>query len=63
MTGSVDPHPPPQAASIAAIAGREKRTERTIRQTLPLAFLDSASVETALQDQSPRGFERERRLD
>ena len=44
------------ATSIASIAAREKRTERSIRQTLSLAFLDPALVETALQGRLPRGF-------
>lgn len=51
------------AISIASIAAREKRTERSIRQTLSLAFLDPALVETALQGQLPRGFGLKRLLD
>ena len=51
------------AISIASIAEREKRTERSIRQTLSLAFLDPALVETALQGQLPRGFGVKRLLD
>jgi hypothetical protein len=51
------------AISIASIAAREKRTERSIRQTLSLAFLDPALVETALQGQLPSGFGLKRLLD
>jgi len=51
------------AASIASIAAREKRTERSIRQTLSLAFLDPALVEAALQGHLPRGFGLKRLLD
>ena len=51
------------AISIASIAAREKRTERSIRQILSLAFLDPALVETALQGQLPRGFGLKRLLD
>jgi site-specific DNA recombinase len=51
------------AISIASIAAREKRTERSIRQTLSLAFLDPALVEAALQGDLPRGFGLKRLLD
>jgi hypothetical protein len=51
------------ATSIASIAAREKRTERSIRQTLSLAFLDPALVEAALEGQLPRGFGVKRLLD
>jgi len=51
------------AIAIASIAAREKRTERSIRQTLSLAFLDPALVEAALQGQLPRGFGLKRLLD
>ena len=43
------------AISIASIAAREKRTERSIRQTLSLAFLDPALVEAALEVTSREG--------
>jgi len=49
--------------SITSIAAREKRTERSIRQTLSLAFLDPALVEAALQGHLPRGFGIKRLLD
>lgn len=49
--------------SIAAIAAREKRTERSIRQTLSLAFLAPALIEAALQGQLPRRFGLKRLLD
>ena len=42
--------------SIASIAAREKRRERSIRQILSLAFLDPALVEAALQGHRPGGF-------
>jgi DNA invertase Pin-like site-specific DNA recombinase len=51
------------ATSIASTAAREKRTERSIRQTLSLAFLDPALVEAALKGQLPRGFGLKRLLD
>jgi DNA invertase Pin-like site-specific DNA recombinase len=51
------------AISIASIAAREKRTERSIRQILSLAFLDPALVEAALQGHLPRGFGLKRLLD
>ncbi len=51
------------AVSIASIAADEKRTGRSIRQTLSLAFLDPALVEAALQGQLPRGFGLKRLLD
>ena len=44
------------AASIATIATDEGRTERSIRQTLSLAFLDPALVEAATDGRLPRGF-------
>jgi hypothetical protein len=51
------------AISIASIAAREERTERSIRQTLSLAYLDPGLVETALQGRLPRGFGLKRLLD
>ncbi len=51
------------AISIASIAAREKRTERSIRQILSLAFLDPSLVEAALQGHLPRGFGLRRLLD
>ena len=43
-------------ATIADIADREHRTERSIRQTLSMAFLDPALVTAALAGRLPRGF-------
>jgi ParB-like chromosome segregation protein Spo0J len=42
--------------SIASIAGSEGRTERSIRQTLSLAFLDPSLVDAAMEGRLPRGF-------
>ena len=49
--------------TIAMIATREKRTERSVRQALSLTFLDPALVETALEARLPRGFGLKRLLD
>ncbi len=51
------------AISIASIAAREERTERSIRQILSLAFLDPPLVEAALKGQLPGGFGIKRLLD
>ena len=45
--------------SIPALAKAEGRSERSIRQTLSLAFLDPALVEAAIKGQLPRGFRAE----
>ncbi len=42
--------------SVATIAAEERRTERSIRQTLSLAFLDPALVEAAIAGKLQRGF-------
>ena len=42
--------------SVTAIAHRERRTERSVRQTFSLAFLDPALVEAAMEGRLPRGF-------
>jgi hypothetical protein len=42
--------------SIASIATRERRTERSIRQTLSVAFLDPTLVTAAMDGRLPRGF-------
>ncbi len=42
--------------AIAAIAQRESRSERMIRMTLSLAFLDPKLVQAALHGALPRGI-------
>jgi site-specific DNA recombinase len=49
--------------SVAAIATHEDRTERSVRQTLSLAFLDPALVEAAIDGKLPRGFGLKRLMD
>jgi DNA invertase Pin-like site-specific DNA recombinase len=49
--------------SIASIATRERRTERSIRQTLSIAFLDPALVTAAMEGRLPRGFGLTRLID
>ena len=49
--------------SVQDIANREQRTERSIRQTLSLAFLDPALVVAALAGRLPRGFGLKRMMD
>ena len=49
--------------SVASIAQEELRTERSIRQTLSLAFLDPALVEAAMEGRLPRGFGLKRLMD
>jgi site-specific DNA recombinase len=49
--------------STAAIAHGERRTERSVRQTLSLAFLDPALVEAAMEGRLPRGFGLKRLID
>jgi hypothetical protein len=49
--------------SIASIATRERRSERSIRQTLSLAFLDPALVAAAMDGRLPRGFGLKRLID
>ena len=43
-------------ADISEIAKRERRTERSVRMALSLAFLDPAIVEAAVDGRLPRGF-------
>ena len=50
-------------SSIQDIADREQRTERSIRQTLSLAFLDPVLVAAALDARLPRGFGLKRLMD
>ncbi len=49
--------------SFASIALDERRTERSVRQTLSLAFLDPALVEVAINGHLPRGFGVRRLMD
>jgi hypothetical protein len=49
--------------SVASIALDERRTERSVRQTLSLAFLDPALVEAAIDGNLPRGFGLKRLMD
>ena len=49
--------------SVASIAMRERRTERSIRQTLSLAFLDPSLVTAAIDGRLPRGFGLKRLMD
>jgi site-specific DNA recombinase len=46
-----DPH-----RSVETIAARERKTERSIRMTLSLAFLAPAIVKAAIEGRLPRGF-------
>jgi site-specific DNA recombinase len=43
-------------ADFAAIAKREKKSERSIRMTLSLAFLDPALIRAAVENRLPRGY-------
>ncbi len=51
------------ATSTQDIAAREQRTERSIRQTLSLAFLDPALVAAGFEGRLPRGFGLKRLMD
>jgi len=51
------------ALTIAELATGEDRSERSIRQTLSLAFLDPALVEAAIEGRLPRGFGLKRLMD
>jgi site-specific DNA recombinase len=51
------------AISIATLASDEGRTERSIRQTLSLAFLDPAIVKAAIERTLPRGLGLTRLMD
>ncbi len=42
--------------TIVSLAAREKKTERSIRMTLSLAFLSPALVKAAIDGRLPRGF-------
>ncbi len=41
---------------IAALAAREDKSERSVRMTLSLAFLDPALIKVAVQGRLPRGY-------
>jgi len=43
-------------ADVSALARREKRTERSIRMMLSLAFLDPAIIKAAADGRLPRGY-------
>ncbi len=42
--------------SVETIAARERKTERSIRMTLSLAFLAPGIVKAAIEGRLPRGF-------
>ncbi len=44
------------AADIAAIANREGKSERAVRMTLSLAFLDPRLIKAAIAGALPRGY-------
>jgi hypothetical protein len=48
---------------IESIAAREKKTERSIRMTLSLAFLSPALVKAAIEGRLSRGFGVKRLMD
>ena len=47
----------------AALAERERKTERSVRMTLSLAFLDPALIQAACKGQLPRGYGTSRLVD
>jgi len=49
--------------TIESIAAREKKTERSIRLTMSLAFLSPALVKAAIDGRLPRGFGIKRLMD
>lgn len=51
------------AADIAAIANREGKSERAVRMTLSLAFLDPRLIKAAIAGALPRGYGITRMLD
>ena len=50
-------------ASLGTLAARERRSERSIRMTLSLAFLAPGLVKAAIDGRLPRGFNRTRLVD
>jgi hypothetical protein len=51
------------SCTIASIAVREKKTERSIRMTLSLSFLSQALVKAAIEGRLSRGFGVKRLMD
>ena len=51
------------SCTIASIAAREKKTERSIRMTLSLSFLSPALVKAATEGRLSRGFGVKRLMD
>jgi site-specific DNA recombinase len=49
--------------SIASLAARERKSERSIRMTLSLVFLDPELVRAAIEGRLPRGFNWTRLVD
>jgi site-specific DNA recombinase len=49
--------------TIEAIAGRERKSQRSIRLTLSLAFIAPPIVAAAIGDRLPRGFGTKRLMD
>ena len=49
--------------SLATLAAREHKSERTIRMTLSLVFLAPDLVRAAIEGRLPRGFNRTRLVD
>ena len=43
-------------ADTAALAARENKSERSIRMTFSLAFLDPALIKAAVENRLPRGY-------
>jgi hypothetical protein len=53
----------PPTSSLASIAPSEAKSERSIRQSLSPAFLDSSLAKAAIEGRPPRGFGVERLID
>ena len=51
------------SVTIESIAVREKKTERSIRLTMSVAFLSPALVKAAIDGRLPRGFGIKRLMD
>ena len=49
--------------TIASIAARERKSERSIRMTLSLAFVAPPIIAAAVEGRLPRGFGAKRLLD
>ncbi len=49
--------------TIASIAAREKKTERSVRMTMSLAFLSPALVKAAVEGRLSCGFDVKRLMD